>query len=116
MNAGDVKILRNAGARVTDDVLRTWSSQLTCSASIGCWSCPHTNCKMASATEAEIHDALAGGVGLRHAQPGHRSRRGSVGHASVGPGADPALPTSPQSGGGGAIYDVTTGQLHPVDA
>lgn len=58
MKAGDVKILRNAGARVTDDVLRTLvlaSYLLNVSRVLVM---PHTECKMASATEAEIHEAI----------------------------------------------------------
>jgi hypothetical protein len=38
LQPGDAKIVRNAGARVSDDVLARWCSRRTCSASSGSWS------------------------------------------------------------------------------
>lgn len=55
MSAGDVKILRNAGARVTEDVLRTLvlASHLLGVSRV--LVLPHTDCRMASAEEPEVH-------------------------------------------------------------
>jgi len=55
MSAGDVKILRNAGARVTEDVLRTLvlASHLLGVSRV--LILPHTDCRMASAEEPEVH-------------------------------------------------------------
>ena len=55
MSAGDVKILRNAGARVTEDVLRTLvlASHLLGVSRV--LVLPHTDCRMASADESEVH-------------------------------------------------------------
>ncbi|MDP3972413.1 MAG: carbonic anhydrase, partial [Candidatus Nanopelagicales bacterium] len=64
LEAGDAKILRNAGARVTDDVLRTLvlaSSLLNVSRVLVM---PHTDCRMASATADEIHELLAEEYGV----------------------------------------------------
>jgi carbonic anhydrase len=58
MQPGDVKILRNAGARVTDDVLRTLVLATYLLGVDRVLVMPHTNCKMASGTEEEIHEAI----------------------------------------------------------
>lgn len=58
MEAGDMKILRNAGARVTDDVLRTLvlASYLLDVDRIIVM--PHTDCRMAKSTESQVHDTI----------------------------------------------------------
>ena len=58
MNAGDAKILRNAGARVTEDVLRTLILATTLLGVNRVLVMPHTDCKMASGTEEQIHAAI----------------------------------------------------------
>ncbi len=115
MSAGDVKILRNAGARVTDDVLRTLVLATHLLGVNRVLVMPHTNCRMASATEAEIHAAL------REAS-GHDTRSLDIGvvtdqHESlrldlVRIRAMPYLPDDLVVGG--AIYDVHSGRLEPV--
>ena len=64
---GDAKILRNAGARVTDDVLRTLvlASHLLGVDRIMVMA--HTGCRMAGGTEADVHKAIreAGGPDTR---------------------------------------------------
>ncbi len=56
---GDAKILRNAGARVTDDVLRTLVLAVHLLEVRRVMVVPHTRCKMAQATESEVHATLA---------------------------------------------------------
>ena len=58
MEAGDAKILRNAGARVTDDVLRTLVLATHLLGVSRVLVMPHTDCRMASGEEAEIHAAI----------------------------------------------------------
>lgn len=58
MEQGDVKILRNAGARVTDDVLRTLVLATYLLDVNRVLVMPHTHCKMASATEEQIHQQI----------------------------------------------------------
>jgi carbonic anhydrase len=58
MEAGDAKILRNAGARVTDDVLRTLVLATHLLGVNRVLVMPHTDCKMASGEEHEIHAAI----------------------------------------------------------
>jgi carbonic anhydrase len=58
MEAGDAKILRNAGARVTDDVLRTLVLATHLLGVTRVLVMPHTDCRMASGEEHEIHAAI----------------------------------------------------------
>ena len=58
MEAGDAKILRNAGARVTEDVLRTLVLATHLLGVTRVLVMPHTDCKMASGEEQEIHAAI----------------------------------------------------------
>ena len=116
MSAGDVKILRNAGARVTDDVLRTLVLATHLLGVHRVLVMPHTNCKMASATEAEIHETLteASGMDTRSfainvVADQIEALRGDL----IRIRALPDLPSDLAVGG--AIYDVETGRLHPVD-
>lgn len=55
MESGDVKILRNAGARVTEDVLRTLVLASYLLKVNRILVMPHTDCAMASNEEPEIH-------------------------------------------------------------
>jgi carbonic anhydrase len=67
MKPGDVKILRNAGARVTDDVLRTLILATYLLNVERVLVMPHTDCRMASGTEEQVHKAIldASGVDTR---------------------------------------------------
>jgi carbonic anhydrase len=58
MEAGDAKILRNAGARVTEDVLRTLVLATHLLGVNRVLVMPHTDCRMASGSEGEIHAAI----------------------------------------------------------
>ncbi len=67
MKPGDAKILRNAGARVTEDVLRTLVLATHLLGVNRVLVMPHTDCRMASGSEPEIHQAIfeASGVDTR---------------------------------------------------
>ncbi len=56
---GDAKILRNAGARVTDDVLRTLVLAKHLLGVDRAMVIAHTDCRMAAASEDDIHKAVA---------------------------------------------------------
>ena len=64
---GDAKILRNAGARVTDDVLRTLVLGSYLLGVERVMIVAHTNCRMADSTQDDVHDAIrdAGGPDTR---------------------------------------------------
>ena len=58
MQPGDAKILRNAGARVTEDVLRTLVLATYLLNVNRVLVMPHTDCRMASGSEDEIHATI----------------------------------------------------------
>ena len=58
MSVGDAKILRNAGARVTEDVLRTLVLATHLLGVNRVLIMPHTDCRMASAEEHEMHQQI----------------------------------------------------------
>ncbi len=64
---GDAKILRNAGARVTDDVLRTLVLARYLLGIDRLMVVAHTHCRMAGGTEDDVHAAVraAGGPDTR---------------------------------------------------
>ena len=61
--AGDAKILRNAGARVTDDVLRTLVLAAYLLGVRRVMVVAHTGCRMAGCTEEDVHEAIAASGG-----------------------------------------------------
>jgi carbonic anhydrase len=67
LRPGDAKILRNAGARVTDDVLRTLVLASYLLGVDRAMIVAHTDCRMATGSEEEIHLAVreAGGPDTR---------------------------------------------------
>lgn len=58
MKSGDAKILRNAGARVTEDVLRTLVLATYLLGVDRILVMPHTDCRMAMSEEPEIHKTI----------------------------------------------------------
>lgn len=116
MKPGDVKILRNAGARVTDDVLRTLILATYLLGVNRVLVMPHTDCKMASATESEIHQAIwsehhvdTRSVEFRVVDDQVVALRSDVIRIRTAPLLPPELIV------GGAIYDVHSGALRPID-
>src|SRR3954454_14768810 len=55
LRPGDAKILRNAGARVTDDVLRTLVLAIHLLGVERIMVVAHTDCRMTKVTEDEVH-------------------------------------------------------------
>jgi carbonic anhydrase len=67
LRPGDAKILRNAGARVTDDVLRTLVLASYLLGVDRAMVVAHTKCRMAAGDEDDVHEAVsdAGGPDTR---------------------------------------------------
>lgn len=67
LRRGDAKILRNAGARVTDDVLRTLVLASYLLGVDRVMVVAHTKCRMAGGSEQDVHQAIseAGGPDTR---------------------------------------------------
>jgi carbonic anhydrase len=115
LKPGDAKILRNAGARVTDDVLRTLVLAVVLLGVERVLVMPHTDCGMAKATDADVH-AMANerGIDTRslefHTVPDQNE---ALKHDLTRIRTFPFLPSEMPVGG--AIYDVHTGRLTPSD-
>src|SRR3954462_12187371 len=58
LRPGDAKILRNAGARVTDDVLRTLVLAVHLLGVRRILVVPHHGCRMIAGSEDEVHKAI----------------------------------------------------------
>ena len=115
MGPGDVKIIRNAGARVTDDVLRTLVLATHLLGVNRILVMPHTDCRMASGTEAEVHAAIfeASGVDTRSIEI--RTTRDQVEELRVDLNRITSFPLL-RAGtvAAGAVFDVHTGRLIPL--
>lgn len=116
MKPGDMKIIRNAGARVTDDVLRTLVLAVHLLGVNRILVVPHTNCKMASGNDESVHDALEAATGLdtRWMDIGTTPDQiGALRHGLTRIRTMPYIPDTVTVAG--AIYDVFTGRLDPLD-
>jgi carbonic anhydrase len=111
---GDAKILRNAGARVTDDVLATLVVARHLLGVDRAMVVAHTDCRMSVAEEEEIHEAIAAAGG-----PDTHDF-----HFLVAAGREETLradverirscPHLEGLDAGGFLYDVETGRLRRV--
>lgn len=116
MEAGDVKILRNAGARVTDDVLRTLVLGTYLLGVQRVLVMPHTDCRMTQEDESAIHGMIAHqhGVDTRGLEFSTvPDQREALASDITRIKSFPYLPSNLTVGG--AIYDVRTGVLEPID-
>lgn len=117
MNPGDVKILRNAGARVTDDVLRTLVLATFLLGVNRILVMPHTDCRMASATEEEIHDTIQAEHGVDTRSVEFRTVPDPLGALHTDLARIRTYPLlAPGVVVGGAVFDVHTGKLTVIDA
>lgn len=114
LRPGDAKILRNAGARVTDDVLRTLVLSTYLLGVERAMVVAHTDCRMAQGSEEAVHAAL-----LEAGAPDSRSLSFLV--ASDQEAALRAdvqrirsWPYLARLEAGGFLYDVATGRLERV--
>ena len=116
MQAGDAKILRNAGARVTDDVLRTLVLASYLLGVNRVLVMPHTDCRMASADEATIHSTIEEQFGVNTRSLEFRTvsdQRAALAIDVTRIRSYPLLQKGVSVAG--AIYNVSTGKLEPVD-
>ena len=116
MQAGDAKILRNAGARVTDDVLRTLVLASYLLGVNRVLVMPHTDCRMAISDEASIHATIRQQFGVDTSSLEFRTVSNQQ-EALIEDVARIRSYPLLQKGVSvaGAIYNVSTGQLEPVD-
>ena len=114
MHPGDAKILRNAGARVTDDVLRTLVLATHLLGVNRVLVMPHTDCRMASTDEAGIHAAITAKSGVDTRSLDFQTtddQQGSLQKDVIKIESYPLLHDEVRVMG--AIYDVSSGKLSP---
>jgi carbonic anhydrase len=112
---GDAKVLRNAGGRVTEDVLRTLVLGAYLLDVTRVLVMPHTRCRMAESSENDIHALIGADYGVDTRSLEFRTtddQVASLRHDLVRVHSYPLLPRSLKIGG--AIFDVDTGRLAPV--
>jgi carbonic anhydrase len=114
LDPGDAKILRNAGARVTDDVLRTLVLASYLLGVDRLMVIAHTDCRMVAADEEELHAAIedAGGPDTRSvpflvARDQKRTLQADVERVRSSPHLS-------RLEVGGFLYDVHTGRLSQI--
>jgi carbonic anhydrase len=116
MRSGDAKILRNAGARVTEDVLRTLVLATYLLGVKRILIMPHTECRMAENTEEEIHAKIDAEFGVNTSSLEFRTTNDQLGALAKDVNRVRAYPLLNQGVSvGGAIYDVKTGAITPID-
>jgi carbonic anhydrase len=115
IKAGDAKILRNAGARVTDDVLRTLVLAHYLLGVDRVLVMPHTNCRMASASEPGIHDLIQREFGVDTRSLKFRTTTDQRASLIQDVGRIRSYPLLPKElAVCGAILDIHTGRLDLV--
>ncbi len=115
MRAGDVKILRNAGARVTEDVLRTLVLATHLLGVNRVLVMPHTDCRMASADEWTMHEQIREASGIDSRGIEIRTvtdQKAALRTDLMRIGAFPLLPKDLVVAG--AILDLSTGRIAPL--
>ena len=111
LDQGDAKILRNAGARVTDDVLRTLVLAVHLLGVDRVMVVAHTDCRMTKVTDEEVHAAMAErGVDTRSLEfrtisDQAETLRRDVQRVRSSPYLPAGLPVV------GCVYDVGTGAV-----
>ena len=116
LQPGDAKIIRNAGARVTDDALRSLILSANLLDAKRVIVVQHTDCAMAKSSEEEIAKKVADASGADttgfhfHAMDDQRK---ALEEDIAKLRACPLIPIATEVAG--FIYDVHSGELTPVD-
>jgi carbonic anhydrase len=115
LRPGDAKILRNAGARVTEDVLRTLVLAVHLLGVNRVLLMPHTRCRMVQAEDSAVHEAIKKRSGLdtrsldfRLITDQEAVLRADLRRIRSSPYLPDDLPVA------GVVYDVDTGRLRPL--
>jgi carbonic anhydrase len=111
LQPGDAKILRNAGARVTDDVLRTLVLASYLLGVDRAMVIAHTDCRMATGSEDDVHAAIgeAGGPDTRSLSFLVTTNQEETVRADVQ--RVRSWPYLTRLEVGGFLYDIDTGRL-----
>ena len=115
LKRGDAKILRNAGGRVTGDVLRTLVLATHLLGVTRVLVVEHTECKMASATEDQVHEQIQSDFGIDTRSLDFKvmdDQLASLKRDVQRVRSSPYLPKDLEVGG--FLLDVRTGRLREV--
>ena len=116
MRSGDAKILRNAGARVTEDVLRTLVLATYLLGVDRILIMPHTDCRMASSEEAEIHATIKEQYGVDTRSLEFRTVADQIRALAIDVQRVRSYPLIRQGiSVAGAVYNVADGSITPID-
>ena len=112
LSNGDAKILRNAGARVTDDVLRTLVLATHLLGVDRIMVVAHTDCRMTKVTDEQVHTAIAEQSGIDTRSLEFRTIGDQLSSLAEDVGRVRSLPYLPPGVQVvGCVYDVHTGRL-----
>ena len=115
LKAGDAKILRNAGARVTEDVLRTLVLATHLLGVKRVLVMPHTDCRMASGDEDSIHASIMESSGIDTRSIEIRTVKDQIAALNTDVLRIQTFPLLSQDlEVMGAVYDVKTGKLEKI--
>lgn len=116
MRSGDAKILRNAGARVTEDVLRTLVLATYLLNVDRILVMPHTDCAMARGDEAAIHRLIDEKYGVNTSSLEFKTTSDQLGALASDINRVRSYPLLREGVVvAGAIYDVKTGTITPYE-
>ena len=116
MRSGDAKILRNAGARVTEDVLRTLVLATYLLNVDRILVMPHTDCAMARGDEAAIHKLIDEKYGVNTSSLEFKTTSDQLGALASDINRVRSYPLLRDGVVvAGAIYDVKTGTITPYE-
>jgi carbonic anhydrase len=117
MKPGDAKILRNAGARVTEDVLRTLVLASYLLGVKRILVMPHTDCRMAINEEADIHQEISEKYGIDTSSIEFKTVKDQKKALIEDLDKIRNFPLlNKEVIVGGAIYNVGNGKLEPINA
>jgi carbonic anhydrase len=116
MQIGDAKILRNAGARVTDDVLRTLALASYLLDVNRVLVMPHTDCRMAKGDEDAVHRRIYELHGVDTRSMAFETTNDQLASLRLDVTRIRSFPLLAAGVSvAGAIYDVETGRITPQD-
>jgi carbonic anhydrase len=116
MRSGDAKILRNAGARVTEDVLRTLVLATYLLNVNRILVMPHTDCRMAQGDESAIHKLIEDQYGVNTSSLEFKTTTDQLGALASDINRVRSYPLLRKGVVvAGAIYDVKTGTISPFE-
>jgi carbonic anhydrase len=111
---GDAKILRNAGARVSDDVLRTLVLASYLLGVDRVMIVAHTDCRMTIGDESEVHAAIAAAGGPDTRSLSFLTTKDVRESLAIDVQKVRSFPYLGELAIGGFLYDLSSGRLEPI--